>query len=91
MRIGEKTIATILEQIEGLMRDHQTKLNKALNQCDDPALAITFKAKVEPTGGDSLKIETGIAFIMEKVADKSTPKTVSEVQVEMELVNKNAG
>lgn len=79
--IGEKTVSTIKEQIEGLLNDYLVEIDGAYD--DDDGLAINFKAQIKPTDDSALIIETRINFVTGRVKDKSEQKVINEVQKEM--------
>ena len=70
MRIGNKTIARIVEDLEHHLHVYQEDINEAYLKADD-ALAITLTARLSPDKGRT-KVETGISFVAEKIKDKVT-------------------
>jgi len=79
--IGEKTVSTIKNQVEGLLSDYLIEIDGAFDGED--GLAINFKAQIKPSQDSALIVETGISFVTGRVKDKSDQKVINEVQKEI--------
>lgn len=79
--IGERTIQTIVTQVESLLNDYMIEADGAFHE--DKGLSISLKATVKPTQDSALVVETAISFVTGKVRDKSEQAVINEIQQEI--------
>ncbi|MCK9520017.1 MAG: hypothetical protein M0R74_13480 [Dehalococcoidia bacterium] len=74
MKIGEKTIAMIRDQVEGLLRENLNQINRAYLHAED-AFKISFPVEIKPNG-NGFKVKTEIGYTVEKVKSAATATVV---------------
>jgi len=76
MKIGDKTRAKVIQQIEELLETYRDKIETAYCNTED-IFAVTFKTKFIPAG-DGTKVITQISFVESKVTDAQAAVVVEK-------------
>lgn len=77
---GPKCVSEIKEQVGQLLESYQGKIDEAyLRQPEDMGLSISVKLSPGDTA-TSIKIETGLSFVAERIKDK-TKGSADEAQM----------
>jgi len=81
MKIGEKTRAKVLEQIENLLKTYQDKIEAAYCLSVEP-FAVAIAVKFHAAGRSGTKVTTKLSFVESKITD-GLSEVVDEQQMEL--------
>lgn len=87
MTIGMETIKFMGSQVEALLFDYQTELDRAYLAMGDDPLSIALTVKILPASG-GVKIETAMNFVTGRIKDKVSG-SITEDQLNMFSTDKN--
>ena len=81
MKLGEKTINEILEQVEHLTRAWLTNLDDAFKKFGGAKFPVTYKTMLDVGKGGGIKVKTTITFRPEPYITDTAEGTVDEEQL----------
>ena len=78
--IGEKTVARIVDDIQGMLETYLQDINRVFE--DGDGMSISMSAKLDEIGNGNVKVTTKISFTTGKISD-SYESSVNERQEEL--------
>ena len=78
--IGEKTVARIVDDIQGMLETYLQDINRVFEEGD--GMSISMSAKLDEIGNGDVKVTTKISFTTGKISD-SYESSVNERQEEL--------